>query len=185
MGWGLGTTVVRGQGRSFYEALHVNPRWCDYLALPFRSPYLSLLQRFATRSEWRVSGSGLMRRVQSLKPCHHLLSVPATAGNLKLHSPFGQQYNPIECGAPSTRTAPLGTQERLGQPRNLSHPSTARPFWPVKRLSLALFGLPYRAALSCAPLGITPVSRYRHSATKSLRARATIPTRLCRLPLPP
>lgn len=39
--------------------------------------------------------------------------------------------------------------------------------------------------LNCAPVGTTPCSTYRHSATSSLRASATIPTRPIRLPAPP
>jgi len=41
------------------------------------------------------------------------------------------------------------------------------------------------AALSSAPCGITPVSRKRQSAMSNLRATATIPIRLMRLPPPP
>jgi hypothetical protein len=43
--------------------------------------------------------------------------------------------------------------------------------------------LPY-PSLSIAPSGITPVSRKRHSAMSNLRAIATIPIRLKRLPPP-
>src|SRR6266705_4393706 len=41
------------------------------------------------------------------------------------------------------------------------------------------------ASLSTAPAGMTPVSRKRHSAMSNLRATATIPIRLKRLPPPP
>ena len=40
-------------------------------------------------------------------------------------------------------------------------------------------------SLSTAPSGKTPVSRKRHSAMSNLRATATIPSRLKRLPPPP
>ena len=40
-------------------------------------------------------------------------------------------------------------------------------------------------SLSTAPAGKTPVSRKRHSAMSNLRATATIPIRLKRLPPPP
>ena len=38
-----------------------------------------------------------------------------------------------------------------------------------------------RQSVNVAPAGGTPVSRYFQSCTSSLRARATIPIRLCRL----
>jgi hypothetical protein len=44
---------------------------------------------------------------------------------------------------------------------------------------------PAYASLSTAPSGNTPVSRKRHRAMSNLRATATIPIRLKRLPPPP
>ncbi len=70
-----------------------------------------------------------------------------------------------------------GLRGRPGNSTGRLHQHQGRSLIPHRNIAYA--------SLSTAPAGKTPVSRNRHSAMSNLRATATIPMRLKRLPPPP